>query len=176
MPMPGPRLYYYPNEKQYRPFLKEKGAWPWYAKVLPSFRPGAFTRTNGDGQPNEQDRIWFGPREWGLLQSAVNKNLQNLGRGERMAVTLAHHEWLHNLVPNAKKVAEGKVNMSQEDLAWLQEHCSHPGSPLAAFNHARRTGFQTNAFTRVLRRKTTIHRQEDFEKWLPEAVRGASEA
>lgn len=153
---PGPRIIFFEDEREWRTFCKEKNAWPWYAKLLPIFRPGAFTHTDGDGEPDVDDVIWVAPKEWKAALA-----------GDRMAIDLIHHEWLHNLVPAYVLVQEGLLTQAEYDS--LVEKCTHPTEPLDAIRHAMRTGYHTNAFTRFLRRNRTAVRYNDFQRWWGEA-------
>lgn len=159
--MVGPNLIFFTDEKQWRSFLKGQGVWPWYAKIHPAFRPGAYVRTDNDGNADSDDTIRMGPREWGAALA-----------GERWAVELLYHEWLHTLVYNGFYAQE--MGITPEEQAWLREHCSHPSTAIEGIKHAKRTGFRTNAFTRFLRWNPSNYRRADFEKWWATAPERAT--
>lgn len=141
----GPQVVVIPDG-QWKAWLHEKGVKSWYSAVAP---PGAFIHTDGDGQPGEQDTIWVKERLW---KSAL--------AGRRTGLQILAHEFFHSLVPKPGRVPDTKREQ-------LEQQFGHPKTAIASIMHAFRTGFATNAFSRIFRwRRAPAEGWEQFEAWM----------
>lgn len=161
-------------DKEWRAFLSGKGVKPWYSLGGRFFLPGAFVHTDGDGEPDEQDRMWVKESMWLRAKQALTEGYDKCDtimdayhkggfRGVRLwwALDLIQHEWKHLLVP--------RHDTPELDKAWLEKWCSHPGDAMPALRHAKEVGFRTNAFTRLLRWRSSLYRRVEFLAWFKEA-------
>ncbi len=150
----GPQVVVIPDG-QWKAFLAEKGVKSWYSAVAP---PGAFIHTDGDGQPSDQDTIWIKERLW---KSAL--------AGRRTGSQILAHEFFHSLVPKGTRAPAGE----RERLEALY---GHPKTAIASVLHAFKTGFATNAFSRVFRwRRAPAEGWGQFEAWMKQHRQRAEE-
>ncbi len=141
----GPKVVVIPDG-QWKAWLHEKGVKSWYSSLAP---PGAFIHTDGDGQPSEQDTIWIKERLWKAALA-----------GKRTGLQILAHEFFHSLVPRHGRASE-------EERDRLLHLYGHPKTALASVAHALRTGFATNAFSRVFRwRRAPAEGWAEFDAWI----------